>query len=159
MRLCSTCKVSETVRPSYGKCRLCYNAYMRNYLAERYARRRQMAVDYLGGACAECGAVEDLEIDHIDRSKKSIDISKVILASDKKLFAELVKCQLLCEEHHDAKTSREMGVPHGGGVKGKRECPCELCREAARKYNREFSAAKRNKQRQARIAQLGRAPL
>lgn len=118
---------------------------MRNYLAERYARRRQMAIDFLGGACVKCGALEDLEIDHIDRSKKSINISKVILASDKKLFAELVKCQVLCEEHHDVKTSHERSVPHGGGVKGRRNCSCELCREAARKYNREFSAAKRNK--------------
>jgi 5-methylcytosine-specific restriction endonuclease McrA len=102
-----------------------------------------MAIDYLGGTCAECGAVEELEIDHVDRSTKSINISKLILAKDEKLFVELAKCQLLCEEHHDAKTSREMGVPHGGGAKGKRGCCCEPCREAVRKYNREFSATKR----------------
>jgi hypothetical protein len=78
-----------------------------------------------------------LEIDHVDRSAKTINIAKLILAKDEKLFAELAKCQALCANHHEAKTSLEMGVPHGGGAKGKRNCPCDLCREARRKYNKD----------------------
>jgi hypothetical protein len=112
-------------------------------MAARYAARRQMALDFLGNACVVCGSVKDLQIDHINRSTKAIAIAKLILAKDKKLFAELIKCQALCPEHHGKKTSQEIGVPHGGGAKGKRGCSCNLCREAARRYSREFRAAKR----------------
>jgi hypothetical protein len=117
--------------------------YMRGYMAARYAARRQMALDFLGNACAACGSVEELEIDHIDRATKIINIAKIILAKNEKLFAELVKCQALCPEHHGEKTSQEMGVPHGGGARGKRGCPCDLCKEAARRYSRDFRAARR----------------
>jgi 5-methylcytosine-specific restriction endonuclease McrA len=142
MRLCHICKIDEVMLNS-SKCRPRYNEYMRGYMAARYAARRQMALDFLGNACVVCGSIKDLQIDHIDRSTKAIAIAKLILAKDEKLFAELVKCQALCPEHHGKKTSQEMGVPHGGGVKGKRNCPCELCREAARRYNRGFHAARR----------------
>jgi hypothetical protein len=116
---------------------------MREYMAERYAARRQMALDFLDNRCAVCGTANELEIDHIDRATKSIDIAKVILSTDEKLFAELVKCQALCKPHHLAKTREETGVPHGGGVRGKRDCKCEPCRILARKYVRELKAAQR----------------
>lgn len=147
MRECPSCRERE-VLPGNSKCRPCRNEYMRAYMAERYAARRQMALDFLGGACAVCGSSNDLELDHKDRSTKTIDIAKLILAKDEKLFAELVKCQVLCASHHDTKTSLERSVPHGGGAKGRRGCPCPLCLEARRTYNRNYLRMKR-----ARIAQ------
>lgn len=112
------------------------NAYMRQYLAKRYAGRRAAAVASLGGACAICGATEGLEMDHVDPSTKTASIAKLILAKPERLREELAKCQLLCKGCHGAKTSLQRGVPHGGGKKGKHNCPCNLCREARRLYAR-----------------------
>jgi hypothetical protein len=64
---------------------------MRKYLAIRYATRRRMALDFLGGACVVCGTGKELQIDHVDRSTKSIDIAKLILAKDEKLFCGIDK--------------------------------------------------------------------
>lgn len=112
---------------------------MRQYLARRYQKRRSAAIERLGGACVQCGSTDDLQLDHIDRSTKSTNIAKLILAKDERLLAELAKCQVLCAGCHQKKTSAEMGVEHGGGVKGKHNCPCLPCREASRRYCREYS--------------------
>jgi hypothetical protein len=122
--------------------------YMRRY----YRMRMDRAIAYLGGACAQCGSTEDLEIDHVDPSVKSFTIAS---AGWKKsweiLKAELQKCQLLCSQHHRVKTSGDLGVPHGGGKSGKmawvngkrRGCPCELCTARRREYNATFRPRRR----------------
>lgn len=114
-----------------------YNAYMRGYLQKRYADRRAAAVADLGGSCVVCGSVEDLEFDHIDRRAKSANIAKLILGKPERLYWELAKCQLLCKVHHSEKTKSEQ-IPHGGGAKGKSGCKCDLCRERARIYSRNY---------------------
>lgn len=137
---CSTCGSSDKVRN--GQCRLCRNEYMRKYLLKRYAERRSEAIEILGGVCAWCGSDEDLEIDHRDRSKKSFDIGKVIGGTSRQRYmAELEKCQLLCSACHLDKTSDESSVPHGGGASGKKNCPCEPCKERKSQYNKNHYAS------------------
>lgn len=142
VKICCTCHTAPRITGS-SKCRNCYNAYMRSYMAARYGKRRQWAIQQLGGCCTVCGDAGELEIDHIDRSQKQVNISKLILAKLEKLQAELAKCQLLCVKHHQEKTSVEMGVPHGGGVKGKHNCPCPPCRSANSRYTTELKRRQR----------------
>lgn len=118
-----------------------YNAYMRVYILKRYHDRRAAAIVSLGGVCVECGATEELEIDHIDPATKTMSISKMWSVSKARYEAELELCQLLCKPHHIEKTSRENSVEHGGGVSGKKNCPCEPCRAKNREYHQKRRAA------------------
>ena len=74
---------------------------MRVYMADRYERRKAMALEYLGGKCVVCGSTEGLEFDHVDRAAKSFTIcTKLAGVALTTLMAELGKCQLLCKAHH-----------------------------------------------------------
>lgn len=117
----------------------------RKYLLDRYYKQRALFIKYLGGKCVICGGTEDLEIDHIDRTKKSFRVSQ--LWPVKKLpevFKELDKCQLLCREHHIAKTIPEhkedalkQSITHGSIYAWmKKKCQCEDCLQA--KYDWQY---------------------
>jgi len=120
-----------------------YNAYMREYMLKRYHKRRSESIEKLGGKCVVCGSTENLEIDHIDRTTKTMNISGLWSANIVRYEAELKLCQLLCEEHHKQKTRRENSVDHGEGKTGKRNCYCELCATLKRTYARERRQLKR----------------
>jgi hypothetical protein len=78
----------------------------RAYQNKRYYERKQKAQEYLGGKCVVCGTVQDLEFDHIVEAEKTFTISnRLDSAPWDCLVAELNKCQLLCHQHHLAKTS------------------------------------------------------
>jgi len=111
-----------------------YNEYMREYMKRRYWKLKAEAHERLGGKCVKCGSTENLEIDHVDRSTKTVTVTRFCSMSRAKFLAELEKCQLLCEEHHQEKTSGEMSVDHGGGLSGKRNCPCDLCKARRSAY-------------------------
>jgi hypothetical protein len=113
-----------------------YNAYMREYNKERYWKLKAEAHERLGGKCVKCGSTENLEIDHIDRRTKSIDVTRFCSVSREKFLAELPLCQLLCTDHHKEKTIAERSVPHGGGLTGKKNCRCELCAPLKNAYAR-----------------------
>lgn len=84
------------------------NEYMRLYMARRYERRKQAAIEQLGGQCAHCGSKLDLEFDHIDPRTKSFSISdRLAGVAESALQAELAKCQLLCHPCHVDKTRLE----------------------------------------------------
>jgi 5-methylcytosine-specific restriction endonuclease McrA len=86
--------------------------------ARRYRERIVNMLDYLGGACSECGidnatAIEDfgtrLQIDHVDRTEKLFDPA----ASGRawvNLTDELDKCQLLCKPCHGTKTREDQAA-------------------------------------------------
>ena len=76
-------------------------------MKERYRKRRETAIIQLGGKCVKCGAKEELEFDHLDPKSKYKTISKLILAPDVILEAELNKCQLLCKNCHLEKSINE----------------------------------------------------
>ena len=140
-----------------GKTREEYNAYMREYMAKRYQLRRRQAIEFLGGKCAWCGSIEELEVDHIDRTNKSFEIADMYGLSEEKYMAEVKKCQLLCNKHHKEKSVIERGgIPakgHHGRPSSYKYCKCEVCLEARRKYQRQW-AAKRKAEASDHVAQL-----
>jgi len=73
----------------------------REYQRRWMARRRE---DWLSanGPCVKCGSWDDLEVDHIDPSKKVSH--KVWSWREDRRLEELAKCQVLCRNCHYAKT-------------------------------------------------------
>lgn len=113
------------------------NEYMRVYMAERYKRRRAEAIERLGGKCVDCGTTENLEFDHKDRSQKLYDIGKRLAGvAEAKLWAELGKCELRCDTHHNIRSRQQLSVEHGGGKSGKKNCKCVPCKERRSEYMR-----------------------
>lgn len=77
-----------------------YNAYMNEYMKKRYTRRRAEAIEQLGGVCVDCGEDENLDLHHLDPSKKSFTIARGSSFSEKRWQEELNKCVLKCKECH-----------------------------------------------------------
>ena len=71
---------------------------------EKYARNKAAMVDRLGGKCVGCGVTTNLEFDHIDRSKKANNLTKLLKGPIDKLTVEVDKCQLLCKTCHTIKS-------------------------------------------------------
>lgn len=122
------------------KTKIEYNGYMGEYMLSRYHTLMAEAREKLGGKCVLCGSLEDLEMDHIDRSTKLFTISGGWSRNPDEFWAEVAKCQLLCRDHHAEKTARERSVGHGEGKTGKKNCLCELCRPLKNAYARERKA-------------------
>lgn len=126
-----------------------YRERMRIYMLDRYKRRTQEAKERLGGKCVECGATEQLEFDHIDRTTKSFTVGRQIVSCSQERFeAEIVKCQLLCKPCHIAKTKRDLGQPpeplHGTTTRYTHwKCKCEICRTARNARSREYMRKRR----------------
>ena len=78
--------------------------YLIDAVRKRRKRVRQMAIDYKGGHCEECGysrCIDALEFHHRDSSGKDFSISeKGYTRSWKKVKEELDKCILLCANCH-----------------------------------------------------------
>ena len=70
----------------------------------RRQKRRKILIEHLGGKCCGCGATENLQFDHLDRTQKSFNIGKCLDHSLEKLVAEADKCQLLCYNCHEVKS-------------------------------------------------------
>jgi len=121
-----------------------YNTYMRKYHLKRYRRLRNEAITFLGGKCVKCGSTEKLELDHINKDDKEIEVSKMLSVSLDRFWKEVKKCQLLCKGCHLDKTIVERGHKIAKGTHGTlssyRYCKCELCKKAHRdwsiKYNK-----------------------
>ena len=112
------------------------------YDRERYEAAKAKLIELLGGRCAKCGTPDDLQFDHVDRELKEFAITEKWNRSQEELMAELDKCQLLCRTHHLEKTRSEVSVDHGGGLSGKRNCPCPPCRAKKSEYNRSYRLAR-----------------
>lgn len=93
-------------------------------------RRRWLSEN---GPCAKCGSDKDMEVDHIDRTKK---ISHRVWSWTKdRRDEELRKCQVLCGSCHKEKTSLEKQRPIKHGTEsGYARCRCSSCTEAHRIY-------------------------
>lgn len=76
--------------------------------SERYRLKRQL-VDSLGGKCIDCGYsshLAALDFDHIDPSKKTSTISRLLpAASMEYLLEEVSKCVIRCANCHRIKTN------------------------------------------------------
>lgn len=115
------------------------NEYMRQYMANRYHKRRNQAIEKLGGKCVDCGTTENLEFDHVNESDKSFNVGTAFGGmAESKLWDELKKCVLRCRTHHLEKTINSKSVGHGEGVVGKRNCRCSLCAPLKNAYARDL---------------------
>ena len=123
-----------------------YNEYMRKYMADYAAKRRQMCLDELGGVCQRpgCGSTEDLEFHHRDPSEKSFAISQRWHRPWEQTLAELQKCDLVCGACH--KKEHKSTAPHGTPQRYWRGCKCTDCKQAYNAHNRAY-AAKRRKEK------------
>lgn len=113
-----------------------YLADRDGYFRDIYRARKKAVIDYLGGKCARCGSTESLEVDHIDKTQKTREVSRHL--SMKHNRDEFDKCQLLCVTCHRAKTGSEnRGLRAHGTYAGwfKHKCPCDLCQAHRREYN------------------------
>ena len=113
-----------------------YNAYMNKYIKERYHTRMSSARESMGGKCAACGSLRDLEFDHINPADKEFTVTSTVGISQEKFDAELKKCQLLCKECHKKKHSAR---ENHGTLSCYRYCKCELCKQAKRDYANEYN--------------------
>ena len=81
------------------------------YAAKRRNRRKHHLNQYkVKKGCAECGYDLygcALDFDHLDRSTKIAPVSRLALGSLKKLFTEIRKCQVLCRNCHQIKSTIE----------------------------------------------------
>lgn len=110
----------------------------REYQRKRCHERLALARKRLGGRCVRCGSTENLDFDHIVPGSRVRKISEATNWSLARFLAEVDKCQLLCRTCHQEKsgeTGEDGSVEHGGGKKGKRNCPCTLCKTKRREYN------------------------
>lgn len=121
----------ETTQPSPNE-----ESYQTVYMRQRYAQRHAEALKILGGRCSNCGATEHLEFQRVlprpDGRKGAV--TRFFNASRENFLAELTRSILVCHGCRLAAISAR--VPHGGGLTGKRNCPCEPCRKRKRQYMR-----------------------
>lgn len=112
------------------------------YHQQYYRKRRQEIIDYLGGKCVKCNATDNLEVDHIDPSQKSHDVSKRMSLKNNK--EEFDKCQLLCNSCHKEKTVSEKTVTHGKQHAFRNlKCTCDPCSAAKLAYQEKRNASRR----------------
>jgi hypothetical protein len=118
------------------------NEQMNVYMKARYKRKREEALQYLGGVCIKCGSSENLQFDHIDRDTKECTIADCLLWAKDRLIKELDKCQLLCAKCHQSKTLIDLGRTDGKNTHGTltsyQYCHCDLCKKAQREYGRRW---------------------
>ena len=85
-----------------------YAEVQANYERNRYAERKSLAIEKLGGKCVRCGTTDNLEFDHIDETTKFANMSDIFRMRQELIDAELAKCQLLCHDCHMQKTYEDM---------------------------------------------------
>lgn len=141
MRLCPKCgEPNDTMQ---GRCRTCYNEYMRSYLNDRWQKRRARGIELLGGVCVDCGGTEDLEFDHKDPSTKEFALSSRPFCSEEKFLHELFKCVLRCADPcHRNRSAEQRRLGHGEGT-GRRDCSCKLCKTRTAEYMKEYNRTRR----------------
>ena len=123
----------------------------KEYQRQWAAKRR--AVWMSDKKCVNCGSRENLEVDHIDPSKKFTH--RIWSYSDKRREEELAKCQVLCKKHHKEKSLSELPqTDHGRGRMYQLGCRCWPCK--AWKSN-ECKQYKERRKRKVNSSGTGRA--
>lgn len=130
----------------------------------------------LDNPCVDCGEtdIRVLQFDHLPDFEKSYTIGESITASTRswsEILKEVAKCESVCANCHAKRTAARanqrkhqivMGtlvmpedlydkvthhiVPHGGGVRGRRGCKCELCRAQNAHYSTRLRNEKKAKE-------------
>lgn len=84
-----------------------------------------------GKRCLQCGSIENLQLDHVDPTKKVSH--KIWTWSSERRNAEVKKCQVLCTSCHKRKTKKSVEMlAHGtrGATMYRKGCRCDLCKKA-----------------------------
>jgi len=119
---------------------------MREYHLKQYYKIKEEIINLLGGKCVKCGSIIDLQFDHIDKSKKILNITRHLLRSLKESKEEIKKCQLLCKKCHQIKSILEAGKKIAKGTHGTlssyRYCKCDLCKKAMSDWNKNYKEKK-----------------
>jgi len=83
-------------------------AQRKEYRERMYRERRTAALIHLGAVCAECGGVDRLQFDHVNRDHKNANMDALFRdASQDRIDAEVALCQLLCISCHGRKSRYE----------------------------------------------------
>jgi len=106
------------------------------YDKERYRLRKERLLDLIGRTCVSCGSDELIEFDHVDPSSKEFTVTSKWNRPLAEVLPEAAKCQPLCHWCHKEKTRANSSVDHGGGLSGKRNCPCVPCKSRKSEYMR-----------------------
>lgn len=104
--------------------------------AYQNAWMQQRRQDWLNerGPCVDCGSLNNLEVDHVDPTKKVTH--RVWSWSEERRLAELEKCVPRCQSCHKSKTAdfRKAQVQHGSYVmRYRHHCDCTECKGYAQK--------------------------
>lgn len=118
---------------------------MKNPEEQREYQRRWVAARreawFRGKKCAECGAEDDLHLDHIDPTTRVSH--KIWSWSLARQAEELAKCQVLCAPCHRLKSRDQLSITHGyrafkhgtPNMYDRHGCRCEVCRAWKRQKN------------------------
>jgi 5-methylcytosine-specific restriction endonuclease McrA len=125
--------------------------YLRNYQKPWIRARRDAFIESRGGVCVKCGSADRLEVDHIDRNKKTMRASSIWSRNQTSqvVLDELANCQVLCHDCHQQKTNAERRAhitEHGTYAMYKTVgCRCEPCTKENALRVREQRAARKSK--------------
>jgi 5-methylcytosine-specific restriction endonuclease McrA len=86
----------------------------REYQLKWITKRRSDWIKSQGGECAECGSSDQLEVDHIDPKTKKWNPAQIWSRNQSSRDKELEKCQVLCYECHNTKSSAHKSIIHRG---------------------------------------------
>lgn len=82
----------------------------RNKYKQEFRKRKQFAVELMGGKCFDCGGVfhqSVYDFHHLDPSEKEGNPSSFLTKTDERLKEELNKCVLLCANCHRIRHFKE----------------------------------------------------
>ena len=96
-------------RPSAQKDREAYNAYMRDYMRERYRKNTEWVRAFkVEQGCADCGFDghhAGLEFDHReDRQGANTWVARLMGKSLNRIKEEIAKCDVVCGTCHNIRT-------------------------------------------------------
>lgn len=97
-----------------GTCRDCSRERINNWYSQTRRKRqdsansrnrskKQMAVDYFGGKCMDCGNTYPncvFQFHHLDPNEKDFNPSYAMAGGEERMWAELKKCVMLCANCH-----------------------------------------------------------
>jgi hypothetical protein len=87
-----------------------YHKNKKDRVEKQIQHRRNLlneAKEKLGGECLWCKTKENLEFDHIDDAIKSENVGNAVRNTRKVFWEEVEKCQLLCKNCHNKKTTAQ----------------------------------------------------
>ena len=76
----------------------------------RARKRKERAIEYLGGKCLDCGGVyvrDVYDFHHRDPTQKEMSLNQMFVLKWEKIKSEIDKCDLLCANCHRTRHHKE----------------------------------------------------